>query len=84
MQKLLVVQWFEQWWLKPETLSSILVRSGVSLSFYFPHKMFVAAKINFVGVLVECNNLSSLCITRLMPRLLCTRLVCKCLQNTTY
>ena len=49
MQKLLVVQWFEQWWLKPETLSSILVRSGVSLSFYFPHKMFVAAKINFVG-----------------------------------
>ena len=33
--------------------SSILVRSGVLLSFYFPHKMFVAADIKFVGVLVH-------------------------------
>ena len=37
--------------------SSILVRSGVSLSFYFPHKMFVAAHIKFVGVLVGCKKL---------------------------
>ena len=46
----------------------VLIRSGISLSFYFQHKMFVAANIKFLGVLIKCKSRTSSCNAYLHPR----------------
>ena len=59
MQKLLVVHWFEQWRLKPcmhRPCVQFLTNADISRSFSLLHKMFVTAKIIFVGVLVQCKE----------------------------
>ena len=54
MQKLLVAQWFEQWQLKPETLSTIPADGIWHFIFLlFPTQNVVSVNVTFVGVLVE-------------------------------